>query len=176
MSVSNLLLPFNRNNGSVAQSTVSTAVTTLTVGAAVTGGWYTGMLRLPPAVDVTKPIDVVLTVTPQANSLVDGQNVVFNVIWASIDENGVRVDNTFNQTWPVPNGWLTTDTQHVLMDNGNGHTFDADTFDPQMRIALILRRVGASPLDTFAQGLHLCTGAELRFQSRYPWLVVASPI
>jgi hypothetical protein len=124
-----------------------------------------------PSVSVRHPLDVYFHCSPFANSLVDGQVVVFNLALNRILASGQRIQTSFTWNWPVPNGWLTTDTALVLADNGNGVSIDADQLQDQETIGLRLSRSGSSGPDTFAQSLEVAEYVFLQYTTR-EWTVI----
>jgi hypothetical protein len=161
-----LSLSGQRSFSAVTTTTISATIPAVTVGASVIGGIYLQPQRLTPQVDVRRSIGVWILLSPAANSLVDGQHVSIQLSVTQVNADGTLTDTNVTYIWPVPNGWLTTDTEFVLIDNGNGVSFDAEFFADQQNIGLRVARLGDKPADTFAQGLKIAEYAVLQYTTR----------
>ena len=144
---------FSRVSGSVTNSTLGQAVPAGQVGASSLGGHYTQPIIVPQDMDVTASSSLKVVVAPSANSLVNGQFVRFTVVATTVTHKGARVDTSFNYDWPVPDGWLASDNEHVTLSNGSGFSFNPNLFTPGQLVGFRIARDGPNAADTFAQSL-----------------------
>jgi hypothetical protein len=161
-----LSVPADRGYAGFTAVTIGQTCAAVSVGAAALGGNYLAPFALPASVDVSYPIDVYAWLAPAANSLVDGQHVMLGVRRTNLTRARNWGDSTVNYKWPIPNAWLTTQPERVLLDDGTGHTFQAHTFTEGDLLGLRISRNGGDPLDTFAHSLLIADALELGYTSR----------
>jgi hypothetical protein len=171
MALRTISLSAQRNFSSVTAATIGTNIVAVQVGAALLGGVFLQPGKFTPAVAVRRAINVYVLVNPAANSAVDGQHVVLQLASTRVNANGTFTNASFNVTWPIPAAWTTNDTNLVLLDNGNGHSFNPLTFVDQTTFALRVARVGSDPADTFAQSLKLAEAVTVEYTTR-EWSVI----
>jgi hypothetical protein len=165
MSQAALSFPFVRTHASVTLSLIGTVVAALRSAATQLGGFYAGPLELPRNFDNSYPADLYLTINTAANSLINGQVVRFVLDWTRITAAAAIVNVNFTFNWTVPNGWLTTQPQRVLLDNGSGHTFNAHAFTQLDLLGIRIARDGPNAADTYAQATDLALTLDLRYTS-----------
>jgi len=144
---------FSRVYGSVTNSALGLAVPGGQVGASLVGGHYTQPIIVPHDMNVAGSSSLKVFVAPSANSLVNGQFVRFAVVATTVTHKGARVDTSFNYDWPVPDGWLATDSELVTLSNGSGFSFDPNLFSAGQLVGFRIARDGPNAADTFAQSL-----------------------
>ena len=146
-------LYFSRALGSITNSALGLAVPAEQVTASLFGGHYMQPIIVPHDMDVAASSSLKVFVAPSANSLVNGQFVRFAVVATTVTHKGARVDTSFNYDWPVPDGWLATDSELVTLSNGSGFSFNPNLFTPGQLVGFRVARDGPNAADTFAQSL-----------------------
>jgi hypothetical protein len=107
-----------------------------------------------------------------ANSLVNGQSVQLQLTTTIVTPGAIQELGTLTFNWPVPNGWTTVQPQLITIDNGNGRTFEANTFPATGRIGFRVQRNGPAAADTYAQSTDLAQYATFLYSTKFPWLPV----
>ena len=161
-----------RSFASVTDQTIGQSIICKRIAASALGGFYCKPFQLPQDFDPTKPIDVAVLIHTAVNSGVDGQHVRLRVNWTEAIEGVLNDVHTITYDWPVPNGWLTSNPLVVLIDNGNGHTFDAHQFSNTSTLGLRIDRNGIATEDTYAQATDLAEAIRLTYSTKFPWLPV----
>jgi len=113
------------------------------------GGFYASPIRIPDDMDVTQPSDVTILVSPVQSATVNGQTVQFQFAHSIVPPGGTGANAVITVDWAVPNNWLPTDAAVVLMDNGNGRTFEANTLSAGDFLGFRCARLGSATEDTF---------------------------
>lgn len=130
------------------------------------GGIYVGSLQIPYDMDLAQPTKVIIVIAPLNNSLFDGLSVRLRLGWTRITPGEVETTGTFDQDWSIPNDWLTTEPKFLTLDNGNGHSFDANAFTEGDIISVRYSREGAAGADTWGQPLTLIEGATFEYTAK----------
>lgn len=164
-------LPFGRIFGTVSAQFLSNVVPVQRVTATTNGGFVTNFIRLPPDLDVGRPIDIYTTISPAADATTNGQFVALRLDFMHLATDGTRPQGQVNVTWPVPDNWLAAESARVLIDNGSGHTINADVLQPQTWLGCKLQRLGSAGGDDFDKSLDLAQALALGYSSKYPWLI-----
>jgi hypothetical protein len=150
-SVSTHLLRTYLSSGINAFGTYTAA---RSVNAGASGGMVVFPIRIPEDFDPAGPSSLAVLIGPTADSTVNGQMVRFVVDYTRVSaEDGVQADASVAMDWPVPDDWTTAEAKEVLIDNGNGWTFDGDTLAPGDWLGFRFAREGAHANDDFAQGV-----------------------
>jgi hypothetical protein len=131
-----------------------------------TGGFYATPLSLPPDMDVARPCSVRICVTPQQNASTNGQVVRFGLAYTRAAAAGSWSDGNLSYDWSVPDNWSTADIAIVPLDNGNGRTYEADTFTKGDVLGFRISRAGANPIDTFNKPVKFADWILLEYRAK----------
>lgn len=165
-------LSFGRAFGSTALALIGTTVNALRSTPTLLGGVALNPFRLPQDFDPRRPVSLFCMINTAANSAVNGQQLQFQLTTTIITPGVITELGTLTFNWPVPNGWLTTQPQIFFIDNGNGVTYDPNTFPATGRVGVRLVRNGPAVLDTYAQSTDLATYLTFLYSTKFPWLPV----
>lgn len=130
-------------------SAIGSVLAARSITSELLGGFYASPIRMPDDMDVTQPSDVTILVSPAQNATVNGQTVRFQLSHSRMTPGGTSTSAVITVDWAVPNNWLAGDTAVVLMDNGNGRTFDANTLNTGDFLGFRAIRFGSATEDTF---------------------------
>lgn len=144
---------FGRTYGSVTAHYIGTTIVAHYVNAGSTGGFYLLPIRVPDDMDVTQPSSVRIVAAPVQDATTNGQAVRFYLQQTRVSQGGPPDASVVTFDWDVPDDWTTNDCNLVLIDNGNGRTFEGDTFENGDTLGLRIIRMGGSASDTFDKGV-----------------------
>ena len=146
---------------------IGTYMPARSVNTGVSGGMFLFPLRVPEEFDAAASSSLAILIAPTADSAVNGQTVRFLVEYTLVSAaDGARSDGSVAMDWPVPDDWTTAETKEVLIDNGNGWTFDGDTLAPGDWLGFRFAREGAHANDDFAQGLLFAERVAFMYQAK----------
>ena len=145
----NIESSFVRAYLSASASVIGSVLPARSVSDDLLGGFYSSPIRIPDGMDVTQPSYVNMLVRPLQNATINGQTIRFQLSYSRVTPGGTNTDAVITLDWAVPDNWTVTDTAVVLMDNGSGRTFDANTLNAGDFIGLRCMRFGSATEDTF---------------------------
>lgn len=134
---------------------VSGIVLARLVNANTVGGFYATDVRIPDDMDVTATSDLKFMVAPAFSATTNGQSIQFSITHTRLRVGIVQLTVITTMDWPVPNNWTVSDQTLVTMDNGNGRTFEANTFQAGDILGLRIVRAGTDEADTFNKGVKI---------------------
>ena len=161
--VRRIIVPSARTYASVTNSTIGQYIAAVSVSAAQLGGHYLTPILVPDNMDVTKPCNVRILISPVTNPSANGQVIRFSLAETHVATNGTRTETVFNHDWNVPDDWTTDDTNLITLDNGSGSSFAGNAFQHAQHLALRLARVGSATEDTFDRSLNITMNALLEY-------------
>jgi len=150
-----LLTGYVRQHLSGGSSFIGSVMAARSVNDGVTGGFYTAPIGIPNEMDVAEPADVTILVNPIQDATTNGQVVRLELSYSHVTAAGNITNGVITFDWSVPDDWTVNDPALVLIDNGNGRTFEADTFGAGDYLGLRCLRLGAAAQDTFNKGINL---------------------
>jgi hypothetical protein len=133
---------------------------------ASTNGVVAAPFRIPPDFEPSAPSYLRAFIKPFSNATTDGQHVRLSLFLGNIVPGVVGGTIIVGMTWPVPAGWTIGQPQLVLIDDGSGVTFPANTFTPDTFIGLACVRLGGDAADTFDKNLWFYAGLQLQYRQR----------
>ena len=145
---------------------IGTAIAARYVHANDLGGFYLLPFTLPQDMDVSQPSSVRILVNPLQNAAINGQKVRFILQATHVPDGGSPQTSTVNCNWSVPENWTTDDCNVVLMDNGNGRTFEGNTFAEGDTVGLRLARAGSDPADTFDKAVKMADYIQFEYTAK----------
>lgn len=158
---------FDRTYLSVGLASIGSHLPARSVAAGVKGGYYTVPIRVPDDIDPAAPASIVILVSPAADSAANGQILRFGLDYTRVEaSDGSRSEGATAMDWPVPDDWTTSDSGLVVIDNGNGWSFDANTFAPADWLGVRVFRDGAHANDDFNQGLVIADTLALVYRAK----------
>ena len=169
MAARNLTIPYTRVFGSQSNAILGVAIPALAVSPTLLGGFYSAPVQVPDDYKPSEASDLVLLISPAANSAAPGTTARIVTVLTTIDQTGIRTDTSFGQDVAIPNPWNTTDRLLVTLDNGTGHTFSPGSIDLAWTIAARVARDGPAGSDTFAQSLNLMQSLLWSYRQRCVW-------
>ncbi len=119
----------------------------------MTGGIYFGGLAIPSDMDVSEPSKVTIVALPYADATTNGQAVHFRQTSTHFKAGEAPTNTTIDCDWNVPDDWTTNDPRQIVIDNGNGVTFDASHFEHGDQVEFVIIRMGTDVGDTFDKDL-----------------------
>ncbi len=153
---------YDRTYQSAIATYIGTSMTARYVNAGYNGGFYACPLRIPENMDVGEPCSIKVLVVPTASATTNGQVVRFELAYSRVTPPGSLSNSSLEYDWDVPDDWTTSDYEIVTIDNGNGRTFEADTFTNGDVVGIRISRQGGVAQDTFDQGIKFAL--QLQFQ------------
>lgn len=144
-----IIVPSARTYASVTSSTVGQYIVAVSVSGTQLGGHYLTPILVPDNMDVTKPCNVRILISPASNATTNGQVIRFSLAEGHVADGGTRTETSFNYDWSVPDNWATTNNNVITLDGGSGSTFAGSTFQHGQHLALRVARVGTATEDTF---------------------------
>ena len=145
---------------------IGVAMTARYVNAEDNGGFYLSPIRIPDDMDVGEPCTVKILVTPVQDATTNGQVVRFALTRTRVTLGGSESSSTFVYDWDVPDNWTTSDYNMVTIDNGNGRSFEADTFANGDIVGLRISRQGAATEDTFNKAVKFAEYIQLEYTAK----------
>jgi len=161
-----LAIGYNRTYLSAASSYIGNAIPAHYVGSSWTGGFYATPLHLPKDMDVSAPCSVKVCVTPQYNADTNGQVACLALACTRVTLGGTASESNFSYDWDIPDNWSTSDVDIILLDNGNGRSYEADTFTEGDLLGLRLSRDGSNPIDTFNKSIKFAHWLMLEYTAK----------
>ncbi len=134
---------------------IGTAIPARSIGATESGGFYTFPIRVPEGMDFAEPSSVKILAAPLNSATTNGQYVRFSLVTTRVTAAGVESTISVTYDWPVPDNWQSTNPLLISLDNGNGRTFDANTFALGDTLGFRLARLGADTQDTFDKSVKI---------------------
>ncbi len=144
-----------RGYGSNTASYISNTIASRTLGGSSLGGVYYAPFKIPANMDVTKPSNVKILVSPAADATTNGQVVRFTLDQSHVSEGESPSTSTDDYDWSVPDDWTTSDVVLVTIDTGSGYTFAGNTFQAGDHVGLRIVRSGFASEDTFDKSIKL---------------------
>jgi hypothetical protein len=148
-----IVSPYVRTYFSAGLTSIGAAIPCHYVNAGLNGGFFVAPVRIPEDMDVTEPASVRVLISTLMDSTTNGQIVRFELAWTRITLGGAQIDNTLTFDWNAPDNWVTTETNLVVLDNGNGWTMNANTFSPGETLGLRVARRGGDAADNYNTGI-----------------------
>ncbi len=137
------------------------------VATGVNGGFYAAPIRIRPDVDVGEPITLRILLETGATGPPTASVVRFKLRYGTVGVGGgTPSDTTLTFDWSPPLNWATSDTQVIVIDNGNGWTFDAGTFTNLEYVGFRLARYGADAGDTFPQTIKIASAIAFEYTAK----------
>jgi hypothetical protein len=165
VALAQLNINFVRTFGSFTFSALGLYLAALRTAPTLLGGFFTQPFKLPPCVDVSYPMNVFLWLNTAVNSAIDGQLIRFDLAATRLSQGGVIADSALAFSWPVPNGWTTTQPQRVLLASGAA-SYPAHSFVSGDELGFRVDRNGPNAADTYAQSTDMAAVLELEYTSR----------
>lgn len=141
--------PFTRVYATASATTIGLATTAYNVIAITNGGFYAAPFPLPDDMDTTEPSSVYTLVAPLTSSTQTGLVVRYVLTFTYGKAGETPTDDSVTYDWTTPDNWTADEPRSVLIDNGNGRTFDAGLFEPGDELGLRIARIGSATEDTF---------------------------
>lgn len=160
--VRSLMAVYARLFQSGLEQTIGGVILARSINAGTMGGFYLTACRIPEDMDVTAPANVKILMAPGLNATTNGQSTRISLTHTRMEKSGTSETVAVIFDWPIPNGWDVTDINTVLVDNGNGRTYDGNTFSAGDTLGFRLFRSGTAAEDTFDKPLRL--GEYIRFE------------
>lgn len=161
-----LTIGHKRNYLTTTSHFIGVAVTARSVNANDNGGFYLSSIGIPDDMDVGEPCNVKILVTPVDDATINGQVARFALTRTRVTLEGSLTGTTFVYDWDVPDNWTTSDFNVVTIDNGNGWSFDADTFAEGDLVGLRVSRQGAATEDTFNKAIKFAECIRLEYTAK----------
>ena len=130
------------------------------------GGFYLIPFRIPDDMDVAEPSNVKILVNPILNATTNGQVVHFVLAETHVAADGSRSTSTLYYNWDVPDDWTTSDHNVVLIDNGSGRTYDANTFANGEIVGFRISRNGIDASDTFDKSVKFAEYLQFEYTAK----------
>ncbi len=121
----------------------------------VVGGFYATDVRIPDDMDVSATSDLKFLIAPSFDATTNGQSIQFSITHTRVRIGAAQSTVFTTMDWPVPDNWTVSDYTLVAMDNGNGRTFEANTFQAGDIVGLRIVRAGSDEADTFNKGVKI---------------------
>ena len=157
---------FVRTYLSGGAGTIGSVMAARSINNGLTGGFFTGPLRIPEDMDVSEPTDVIVLLSPIHSATVNGQVISLGLSYSRVTAAGTNNNGVLTFNWPVPDNWMVNNFAFVVIDNGNGRTFEADVFSPGDFLGLQLARLGGAAEDTFNKGLYITETIGFRHRTK----------
>ena len=154
---------FVRASGSAYSQYIGSYMAARSVSANVSGGFHLAPICIPEDMDVSEPCYVRLLISPLTDATTNGQVIRFGLALTSVTQTGVMSNSSVTCDWNVPDDWTTSEYKVVLIDNGNGRTFDPDTFTNRDVVGFRIRRVGTAAADTFDKGVKIAEFLQIEY-------------
>ena len=151
MPQARISLPYNRSQGSVALVAYGTGAAAVRTQPNQDGGYLTSPILLPPAADLTRPIDVYSVLRTQTTGGPINRTVHHRLRTSGVEIAVGAGDSDIVDNWIVPANWAVDDIQRYLWDSGNGHTFNGGTLVPNMYLGFRYERLGTNGADNYDQ-------------------------
>ncbi len=133
---------------SVTSSVYFGFVTARRITAGFNGGFYLNPWRIPDDMDVTEPSNVKILVATGATGPASAK-VVRILLSDTYIRASVATSDTITFDWTAPVSWQLGDYRTLLVDNGNGRTYEANHFAIGDLLGLRLSRNGSAAEDTY---------------------------
>jgi hypothetical protein len=149
MPQTTLNLPSLRIVVPALQVVYSTAMHAVRMPYTGTGYFIAMPWTIPPDADLTRPISVYFRILTTNGAAVQS-TIVHWFSWGRGTNNPPALTfATLVTGFVTPAVWLTNELIRSLLDNGNGWTFDPNTFTPGDLVTFNLRRMGTDPADNY---------------------------
>jgi hypothetical protein len=144
-----IIRPLARTFGLSFTDTMGAAFLYRRLSSTSIAGFYVVTFPIPPDMDLSAVSHVKLIAAAFADATTNGQAVRLSLDVTHFTPGEAPNDAVIDYDWPVPDDWTTGDPREVLIDNGNGVTFDADHFEAGDQLGMLIRRFGTAAEDTF---------------------------
>lgn len=158
-----IILPSARMYTSATNSAIGQYLVAVSVTATQLGGFYLTPILVPDDMDVTKPCQFKILISPAANATTNGQVIRFSFAETHVADGGTRTETTLEYDWNVPDNWATTNNNVVTIDSGGGSTFAGNTFQHGQYIGFRIARNGSAAQDTFDKGVNIAEYAMFEY-------------
>jgi hypothetical protein len=161
-----ITIGYCRNYNAAAAQVIGSAIAARYVNANDVGGCYLLPFTIPQDMDVSCPSSVRILVNPPQNATTNGQKIRFTLQETHVPDGGPPQTSTLSCDWNVPDDWTTDDCNVALIDNGNGRTFEGDTFANGDTVGLRLSRSGSDPADTFDKAVRMAEYVQFEYTAK----------
>lgn len=145
---------------------IGTTITARYVNSDSNGGFYVSPIRIPDDMDLGEPSNIKVLIGPLYNATVNGQVVRFGFAHTRVTLQGVASNGSITYDWDVPDDWTTSDYKIVTIDNGNGRTFEADTFAIGDVVGFRISRLGTAAEDTFNKAVKFAQYLQFEYTAK----------
>lgn len=156
----------DRSYLSTSAQYIGTVMTARYVNYNSNGGFYAHPLHIPREMDVAEPCNIKLLVVPVYNATTNGQVIRFSLAYTRVTLQGVESSDAVTYDWDVPDDWTTGDPTVVTIDNGNGRTFEADSFTDGDIVGFRISRQGGDAADTFNKAIRMAQYLQLEYTAK----------
>lgn len=155
-----------RAYGTCTAHYIGSAITARYVNYNSTGGFYLLPIRIPDDMDVAEPCSVKILVNPVFNVTTNGQVIRFYLQQSHVADGGSMNTTSINYDWDVPDNWTTNDYNVVLIDNGNGRTYEAGAFANGDTVGFRIARLGTAAEDTFNKAVKIAEYLQFEYTAK----------
>ena len=155
-----------RTYGTTTSQIIGTYMTARYIGAGNNGGFHAAGIHIPADMDAAAPSVVRLLVATATDSQTDGLKVQFGVHCSAFTQAGSLTNTLVSYDWDVPDGWTMSEYKVVTIDNGNGHTYDANTFANGDIVGIRVSRQGSAAQDTYDKAVKIAEYLQFEYSAK----------
>ncbi len=143
------IIPYSRVYATATATAIGVVLPAYYVTSITNGGFHGSPIPIPADMDLTEPASVYVLVASLTSSTQTGPVVRFVLSYTYGKASEVPTDGSITYDWTAPDNWTADELRSVLLDDGNGRTFAANTFEPGDELGLRVSRLGTATEDTF---------------------------
>lgn len=158
--------PYVRSIGVTGAQFIGTAMAARQIAGIDNAGFYCAPFTFPDSAIPKNNAYVFITIQPAFVPIFTGQ-IIKLLLRTTITSVNLDI-NSFDQTflWPIPDPFSSDIGYRILLDNGNGRTFNPLQFKRDDFIGFQIQRMGADPADTLAQSVKIAESLTFQINRR----------